>query len=177
MYRFCIDKTSFILTYLKFYVFVVYILYRYIIVAGIKTKIAGFIPGSATLKEERGHYYVEFKLELIMKSHEKVARRTFLRNTLLASAAIPLAGIPIILKADNEKVSESDPTAIALGYVHDASTVDTKKYPQHATPEGQKQFCHNCKLFQAGADGWGGCAIFQGKLVNGEGWCSAWIAA
>ena len=38
-----------------------------------------------------------------MKSNIKVARRTFLRNTLVASAAIPLAGIPIVLRADNEK--------------------------------------------------------------------------
>ena len=111
-----------------------------------------------------------------MKSQVKVARRTFLRNTLVASAAIPLAGIPIILKA-NEKIAESDPMAVALGYLHDATAVDTGKYPNRATPEGQKQFCHNCKLYQAGADGWGGCSIFGSKLVNGEGWCSAWTAA
>jgi len=112
-----------------------------------------------------------------MKSHVKVARRTFLRNTLAASAVIPLAGIPIILKASSEKVAESDPTAVALGYLHDATATDTNKYPTRATPEGKKQFCHNCKLYQAGADGWGGCSIFQGKLVNGEGWCAVWSAA
>lgn len=111
-----------------------------------------------------------------MNNHLKVARRTFLRNTLMASAAIPLAGIPIVLKAENEKVTESDPTAIALGYQHDAAAVDTKKYPKRATPEGQQEFCHNCKLYQAGTDGWGGCSIFQGRLVNAEGWCSVWIA-
>jgi len=111
-----------------------------------------------------------------MKSHVKVARRTFLRNTLVASTAIPLAGIPIILRA-NEKLAESDPTATALGYLHDATAVDTNKYPNRATPEGQKQFCHNCKLYQAGADGWGGCSIFGSKLVKGEGWCSAWTPA
>lgn len=112
-----------------------------------------------------------------MKSQVKVARRTFLRNTLVASAAIPFAGIPIVLKASSEKVAESDPMSVALGYRHDAADVDTKKYPNRATPEGQKQFCHNCKLYQAGADGWGGCSIFQAKLVSGEGWCSAWTAA
>ena len=111
-----------------------------------------------------------------MKSNVKVARRTFLRNTLVASSAIPLAGIPIILKANNEKADESDPMSVALGYRHDATSVDTKKYPNRATPEGKKQVCHNCKLYQAGADGWGGCSIFQGKLVSGEGWCSAWTA-
>jgi len=112
-----------------------------------------------------------------MKSDVKVARRTFLRNTLVASAAIPMAGIPIVLRAGGNKVAESDPTAVALGYKHDASAVDTAKYPNRATPEGQKQFCHNCKLYKAGADGWGGCSIFGTKLVAGEGWCSAWTAA
>jgi hypothetical protein len=49
-----------------------------------------------------------------MKSNVKVARRTFLRNTLVASSAIPLTGIPIILKANNEKADESDPISVAL---------------------------------------------------------------
>ena len=114
--------------------------------------------------------------ELLMKSHSKIARRTFLRRTLAAGAAIPLAGIPIILKADQHQVDEESPSAVALGYRHDAASVDTEKFPARATPEGKKQFCHNCKLYLAGDDGWGGCGIFPGKQVNGEGWCGAWIS-
>jgi len=112
-----------------------------------------------------------------MKSHTKVARRTFLRKTLAASAALPLAGIPIILRADNHRVDEANPSAAALGYRHDAASVDIAKYPARGTPEGKKQLCNNCKLYQAGDDGWGNCGIFPGKQVNGKGWCSAWIAA
>ena len=112
-----------------------------------------------------------------MKIDTKVARRTFLRKTLAASAIIPLAGIPIILRADNHRVDEANPSAAALGYRHDAASVDTAKYPARATPEGKKQFCDNCKLYQAGADGWGNCGIFPGKLVKGKGWCGAWMKA
>ena len=115
--------------------------------------------------------------ELTMKHKTKVARRTFLRETLTASAVIPLAGIPIILRADHHRVDEADPSAVALGYRHDAASVDTKKYPVRGTPEGKKQFCSNCKLYQAGSDGWGGCAIFPGKQVKGKGWCGAWISS
>lgn len=110
-----------------------------------------------------------------MKHGIKVARRTFLRTTIAASAAIPLAGVPIILRADHHMVDENHPSAVALGYKHDAESVDTNKFPARATPEGKKQVCSNCKLYEAGNDGWGGCAIFPGKQVKGKGWCSAWI--
>ena len=56
-----------------------------------------------------------------MKHQTRVARRTFLRNTLAASAAIPLAGIPIILRADHHRVDEAHPSAVSLGYRHDAA--------------------------------------------------------
>ncbi len=68
-----------------------------------------------------------------MKTQSKVARRTFLRRTLAASAAIPLAGIPIILRADNHRVDEANPAAVALGYRHDADSVDTEKYPARSS--------------------------------------------
>ena len=110
-----------------------------------------------------------------MKNQSKIARRTFLSRTLAASAAIPLAGIPIILKADNHHVDENSPSATALGYRHDATTVDIKKHPSRGTPEGKNHVCDNCKLYQAGDDGWGNCGIFPGKQVNGKGWCAAWI--
>lgn len=112
-----------------------------------------------------------------MKIHTKVARRTFLRTTLAASAAIPLAAIPLVLKADNHRVDEANPSAKALGYRHDAASVDTAKFPARATADGKTQFCDNCKLYQAGDDGWGGCGIFPGKQVKGKGWCSAWMKA
>ena len=111
-------------------------------------------------------------------SQTKIARRELLRGTLTATAALPLAGIPLVLRADNHRVSEDDPSAKALGYKHDATAVDTAKYPRRAGPEGAKQFCDNCKLYSAGSEeGWGGCSIFPGKEVNAKGWCNAWVPA
>ena len=110
-------------------------------------------------------------------SKVKIARRDFIRTTLAASAAVPLGAIPIVLKADNHRLSQEDATAKAMGYKHDASEVDVSKYPRRAGEAGSKQFCHNCQLYKAGSeDGWGGCAIFPGKLVNSEGWCNAWVS-
>ncbi len=106
-------------------------------------------------------------------SNRKVARRTFLRSTVAAGAAIPLAGIPIVTLAQ-AKVAEDDPAAAALGYKHDASTVDAAKFPQRK----DDQLCENCRLYAAGAEeGWGNCGIFPGKQVNAKGWCSAWVSA
>jgi len=108
----------------------------------------------------------------------KIARRDFLRTTLAVGAVVPLGAIPIIIEADGHRVSEDDPTAKAMGYVHDATTVDVAKYPRRAGEAGSQQFCHNCKLYKAGNDdGWGACAIFPKKQVNAQGWCNAWVSA
>ena len=111
-------------------------------------------------------------------SNTKIARRDFLRTTLAVGSVLPLGAIPIILKADNHRLSEDDPTAKAMGYLHDATQVDAAKYPRRAGEAGSQQFCDNCQLYKAGSeDGWGGCAIFPGKLVNSKGWCNAWVKA
>jgi hypothetical protein len=69
------------------------------------------------------------------------------------------------------KLDEKDAQAIALGYVHDATKADIKKFPKFAAG----QLCNNCALFQGKAsDAWGGCPLFPGKQVAGKGWCSAW---
>ena len=69
------------------------------------------------------------------------------------------------------KLDETDPQALALGYVADASKADTKKYPKYAA--GQN--CAGCALYQGkAADALGGCPLFAGKQVAGKGWCSAW---
>ncbi len=96
-------------------------------------------------------------------------RRTFLRSTMVAAAAVPM-GIPLVTYA--EPVSEDDPSASALGYRHDTTTVDSAKFPQHK-PEQQ---CDNCQLFlNPDEEGWGACAIFPNKQVAAKGWCSAWV--
>jgi len=69
------------------------------------------------------------------------------------------------------KLSEDDPQAKALGYLHDATDVDQSKYARYQPG----QACSNCQLFQAkGDEEWAGCSIFPGKLVNSAGWCSAY---
>jgi hypothetical protein len=121
---------------------------------------------------------LKFKMERKKMSKVKVARRDFIRATLTVGAALPLAAIPILIKADNHQISEDDPTAKAMGYKHDATQVDPAKYPRRAGESGSKQFCHNCQLYKAGTDDkWGACAIFPGKQVNAKGWCNAWVSA
>ena len=69
-------------------------------------------------------------------------------------------------------LDEADPQAVALGYKHDASKVDKKKFANFK--EGET--CANCQHFTGKAgDQWGPCAIFPGKQVNAKGWCSAWV--
>lgn len=115
-----------------------------------------------------------------MSNKRKLSRRQFLGTALAAAALAPVAGrglVPFAHAGSLAKVSEDDPTAVALGYVHDASKVDTAKFPKRAGAAGATQFCDNCSLYQAGeGEEWGKCSIFPGKLVKGAGWCNAWVA-
>jgi hypothetical protein len=70
------------------------------------------------------------------------------------------------------KLSETDPTAMALGYVEDAKRADKSKFPKYA--DGQR--CAVCQLYQgANTAPQAPCAIFAGKQVVGPGWCSAFV--
>ena len=110
-----------------------------------------------------------------------IRRRGFLKISSLAIAAFAIAsraGTSLAQpKAQDKKgalpqLDEKDPTAQALGYKHDATKVDKKKFAQHQAG----QTCSNCKLFQGKpADAWAPCQIFAGKQVNGKGWCSAYV--
>jgi len=108
-------------------------------------------------------------------------RRNFI-TTLASSAAVvllyPLRAFSLE-KADI--VTKDDPTGIALGYIHDATKTDTKKYPKRKGPEGATQFCSNCMFLQGeekeitGIEGkWIGCQLFPKKAVNSKGWCNSW---
>jgi len=72
-----------------------------------------------------------------------------------------------------EQLDPSDAQAKALGYVHDTEEVDEAKWASHDV----SQNCANCQLAQGNDGEWIGCAIFPGKLVNRNGWCSAWVQA
>jgi len=68
-------------------------------------------------------------------------------------------------------VDEADEQAVALGYRHDTTKVDAKKYPKH----NPTQHCANCSFWQGKPDdAWAGCAMFGRKQVAKAGWCQAW---
>lgn len=112
-----------------------------------------------------------------MKSQKLINRRNFLKLGVTAGGgALALSAIPINLIAGDE-VTEDEPLAQAMGYVADASTVDTAKFPKRAGDAGAKQFCNNCALFSGEADAeTAPCSIFQNRPVRGAGWCNAWVA-
>lgn len=69
------------------------------------------------------------------------------------------------------KLSEDDPQAKNLAYVHDANDVIASEQPRYE----QGQACSNCQLYQGTAnDEWAGCPLFAGKRVKGTGWCNAY---
>lgn len=96
------------------------------------------------------------------------SRRRFIKLTAIGLAAAPFANALLSGAAKAaDMVSETDPTAASLGYVADATKSDKRK--------DAEAFCHNCGLYtgKAGEES-GPCAIFQGKLVHANGWCTAW---
>ena len=112
-----------------------------------------------------------------MTSKRLINRRNFLKLGMSAGgSAIALSAIPINLVAADE-VSEEEPLAQAMGYVTDATKVDTTKFPKRAGDAGAKQFCNNCALYAGEADAeTAPCSIFQNRPVRGAGWCNAWVA-
>lgn len=115
---------------------------------------------------------------------DQMNRREFVkRSAVAACVATSLALTSKEVKAEvTNAVDENDPMAKALGYKHDAASVDTATYPKRAGAEGAKQFCSNCMLFAqgglkvAGKDGeWGKCTVIASGLVSAKGWCNSWV--
>lgn len=108
----------------------------------------------------------------------KDSRNTLKRRQFIAAGVIAgLVPIPVVLgprsaaAAELPHLDESDPTAKALSYTHDASTVTAQ------TRGGADRFCHTCRFYlDPSATPWGPCQIFPGKAVNVNGWCKAWAA-
>lgn len=95
-------------------------------------------------------------------------RRSFMLHIAAAGTAL---GAGSLAQAQAARLDENDPQAKALGYVHDTTKVDAKRFPRHT----KDQKCTNCALFQgAPTAAWGGCPLFGAKQVAGPGWCSAW---
>lgn len=104
------------------------------------------------------------------------ARRRFLKAAVVGAIAAPAAGIllPKLARAqDLPHLEESDATATALGYKHDAAQVDKAKYPQYQAGHN----CANCNFFQGKTGAaWGPCQLFPGKAVAAKGWCAGYAA-
>jgi hypothetical protein len=103
------------------------------------------------------------------------SRRSFLALAGVTGAAV-IAGVRPSLSGAAEggaaapHLSESDPTAKALGYVEDASKVDKTKFPAYKPGA----HCANCNFFQGKAsDAYAPCQIFPGKAVAAKGWCAS----
>ena len=94
------------------------------------------------------------------------------RHFMIATASSLLSGYSLAKKPTVNLVQESDPSAIALGYVSNIRNIDTKKYPQFT----MGQYCASCTLFQGTAkDATAPYLAFGGSAVSSRGWCSAWV--
>lgn len=101
-----------------------------------------------------------------------ISRRGFVAATLAAAGSASVGGLLRTVDAqaaDLPPVDESEATAKALKYVHNATKAD------QAARGGDDRFCSNCQ-FYTGNEGqeWGPCSLFPGKSVNANGWCNAW---
>ncbi len=102
----------------------------------------------------------------------KLARRNFIKMSAGAAAGCFVCPGSQALAQDLPRITEDDPVAAALKYTHDHTTVD----PASRTQPQAEQDCLNCAQLQGNeGDEWRPCAIFIGKLVNVNGWCSVWV--
>ncbi|MGD9842005.1 MAG: high-potential iron-sulfur protein [Steroidobacteraceae bacterium] len=69
------------------------------------------------------------------------------------------------------RLSPSDPSAAAVGYVDDARKVDLKRFPTYKSG----QTCANCMLVQLQYAPYRPCKLFPNYVVSEKGWCSAWV--
>jgi hypothetical protein len=70
-------------------------------------------------------------------------------------------------------LSPSDPAAVKVAYIEEATHLDVKTHPSYVAGSN----CDNCLLLQ-GKPGntYRPCTLFPGKLVKISGWCTAWTA-
>ena len=106
-------------------------------------------------------------------SNETISRRSLIKGALIGLAAAPAAALLSREAAAAELLDPASPQAKALGYVHDATKVDTKANPMFKPG----QVCTNCIQYTGKPDSAEGpCNLFPGKLVKGPGWCTVWVA-
>jgi len=104
---------------------------------------------------------------------KSIERRKLVRMLLAAGPALSLMSVsrPGLAQETAGKVPPDDPLASSLGYVEDATKVDTEKYSTYKPG----QTCRNCILYtDPAAEEWGPCSLFQNRLVAADGWCVSW---
>jgi hypothetical protein len=123
--------------------------------------------GGVTMIHEVAAFLRQANCEDMSVQEDIVSRRRFLKLAAgTAAAAVLVGGLPRIARADGlPHLSESDPTAKALGYVEDGATATD---PRHKNKEAT---CANCQFYSGGATGYGPCQLFPGKSVSAKGWC------
>jgi hypothetical protein len=105
-------------------------------------------------------------------SQARTSRRQVLKGLALGATAAAICA-PSARGGEPAKVDLHDPQAVALGYVENASQVDTKKYPQFVAGSN----CDNCLQLQGKpGNNYRPCTLFAGKLVAVAGWCTGWTA-
>jgi hypothetical protein len=106
--------------------------------------------------------------------HVDFGRRRAVKLAFASVVAVPLASLARIRPSaaqDLPHLEEDDPAAQGLMYRIDATQAER---PEKGGTPGADQFCHNCQFITADSGEWRGCALFPGKAVNENGWCSAW---
>ena len=105
--------------------------------------------------------------------HRKISRRAIVKGGFIAGALLPTVGLMShkAAAAALPPLDPNDPTAKALGFVNDATKVDSKT--QATFKPGQK--CATCAQYQGKTgDATAACTIFAGKSVPQGGWCQVW---
>ena len=100
---------------------------------------------------------------------DRSSRRVFVLRMAAASTAVCSGAL---LAQSPPMVGETEPMAVALGYVKDTTKVDAKRFPKHKAD----QKCSNCALYSGKpGEASGPCGLFPGKLVAADGWCNSWV--
>ena len=111
------------------------------------------------------------------KGEEVVSRRKLMGLVAIGSSLTALGQGSLIATslAAVGRVPETDPAAVALKYVEVASTAVRADKMGVA---GSEQICGNCLFYKdSEKPEWGGCALFQNRLVAEQGWCMGWVPA
>ncbi len=102
-----------------------------------------------------------------------ISRRAIIKGGLIAGALVPAYGLigNTAQTAGLPPLDPNDPTAKALGFVTDTTTVDAGANPTHKAT----QKCGTCAQYLGkAADASAGCNIFAGHSVPAGGWCKVW---